>query len=111
MNLYRTRDGAETEAARVAAGYSRKTKGGYPRSKFVRHRSVEEEPNQQCAEKGMHKLPTEFEGGHLEFKAMGGQTPDTLADALDKYKADDEDWDIVLIMCMLNGLAKTNKNF
>ena len=35
LNLYRTRDGAETECAKVAAGYSGKTKGGYPRSKFV----------------------------------------------------------------------------
>ena len=69
-----------TEAARTAAGYGGKNRNGNPRSLFVRHRSVEEELNQQCAEKGMHKLPTEFEGGHLEFKAMGGEGPEAIAE-------------------------------
>ena len=63
LNLYRTNEGADTEAAKVAAGYSGKTKGGYLKSLFVRHRTVvEEELNQQCAEKGLTKKPTEFEG-------------------------------------------------
>ena len=34
-----------------------------------------------------------------------------MAERLKMYKEEQEDWDIVLIVCMLNGLAKTNKNF
>ena len=49
----------------------------------------------------MHSMPTEFEGGHLEAIAL----------ELERHKANEEDWDIVLIMCMLNGLIKTNKKF
>ena len=42
LNLYKTRDGPETEAAKEAAGYGAKNSRGNPKSLFIRHRSAEE---------------------------------------------------------------------
>ena len=75
LNIFKISDGPETEAAKEAAGCRGKITGGSPKSLFVRHRTVEEESTQQCAEKGMTRQPTEFEGGFLEFQAMGGEGP------------------------------------
>jgi hypothetical protein len=39
-NLFRTRDGPETEAAKEAAGYGAKNRKGNPKPLFVRHEAL-----------------------------------------------------------------------